>query len=154
VALSRFGTFTDLTGSHSAASGEDYPSIATLTFDKAKYSSRYLTFVSVESENMQRQPLQTSTRQENRLWNKFTGGSWPFMDVGNRFWTESLFTPAILTGKTQKQIAAALSRPSSPIAQAVDGSANEVIAAICSVTGNQPSSVCDTGTITSIERGL
>jgi hypothetical protein len=108
----------------------------------------------VESQTINRTPLQPATRQERKLWNRYTQGAWPFLDVGNRFYSEALFSPAVLQGKTANQIASALSHPSSPIAQAVDGSANVVIAAVCSITGNQPSSVCGTGTITSIERGL
>jgi hypothetical protein len=154
VALSRFGTFADLTNSRSAPKPESYPNTATLTFDKASYSSKYLTFVSVESQNVNREPLQPATEQETRLWNKYTKGDWPFLDVGNRFYSESLFNPGILQGKSQKQIAAALSNPRSSIAQAVDGSANKVIAEICSITGNEPTSVCDTPTISAIERGL
>src|SRR5262249_29742188 len=131
VALSRFGTFTGLTSSRSAPSPEKYPRTATLTFEKAGYSSSYLTFVSVESENVNRQPLQHENPQERRLWRKYTEQAWPFLDIGNRFWSESLFNPGILHGKTQEQIAAALSNPSSPIALAVDGAANELTAAIC-----------------------
>ncbi|HXS61471.1 MAG TPA: DUF929 family protein [Streptosporangiaceae bacterium] len=153
VALSRFGTFAGLTYSHSSPK-DSYPNTATLTFDKATYTSKYLTFVSVESQNVNRQPLQNPTKLETSLWKKYGHFYWPFMDVGNRFYTSSLFDPALLHGKSQKQIAAALSHPSSPIAQAVDGSANRVTAAICSMTGNQPTSVCGTPTITAIERAL
>jgi hypothetical protein len=60
---------------------------------------------------------------------------------------KSLFSPQVLHGQSQQQIAAALSNPSSPIAQAVDGSANLLTAAICQVTGGQPGSVCASSTI-------
>lgn len=154
VALSKFGTFSDLANSRSAPSPEKYPNTATLTFDEASYSSRYLTFVTVESQTINRTPLQPATPQEKRLWNKYAQGAWPFLDIGNRLFSEALFNPAVLQGKNPRQIAAAISNTSSPIAQAVDGSANVVIAAVCSITGNQPASVCDTSTISAIERGL
>jgi hypothetical protein len=154
VALSKFGTFSNLAYSRSAPGPEKYPNTATLTFDEASYSSRYLTFVTVESETINRTPLQPATPLEKRLWNRYTQGDWPFLDLGNRFYSESLFDPAVLQGKTANQIAAALSHPSSPIARAVDGSANVVIAAVCSITSNQPASVCDTPTISAIESGL
>src|SRR5262249_14803245 len=77
VALSRFGTFTGPTSSRSAPSPEKYPRTATLTFEKAGYSSSYLTFVSVESENVNRQPLQHENPQERRLWRKYTEQAWP-----------------------------------------------------------------------------
>ena len=44
----------------------------------------------------------------------------------------------MLAGKTQAQIAEALKDPSSPIAKAVDGSANVYTAALCQLTNNQP----------------
>jgi hypothetical protein len=52
------------------------------------------------------------------------------------------FSPQILQGKTWSQIATALKDPSSPIAKAIDGTANYITAAICKTTGNQPASAC------------
>src|ERR1700734_3986884 len=46
-ALSRFGTFTGLTTTHSSTS-DVYPDTPTFTFDKATYKSSYLDFSSVE----------------------------------------------------------------------------------------------------------
>ena len=54
------------------------------------------------------------------------------------------YNPQLLAGKTWAQIAAALKTPSSPIAQAIDGTANYITAAICQLTGNQPASACTT----------
>ena len=55
VALSRFGTFSGLTTVHSgitdgAGDQEPYPNTPTFTFVNAKYTSKYLTFTSVEGE--------------------------------------------------------------------------------------------------------
>jgi hypothetical protein len=41
-----------------------------------------------------------------------------------------------------EQIAADLSDPTSPVAQAVLGAANEVTAAVCATTGGKPGTVC------------
>ena len=46
-ALSRFGTFTGLTTTHSSTS-DVYPDTPTFTFTKSKYTSNYIDFVSVE----------------------------------------------------------------------------------------------------------
>jgi hypothetical protein len=48
-------------------------------------------------------------------------------------------------------VAAALQDPSSAIAKGADGSANMITAAICKTTNNQPSSVCTSPTIKTIE---
>ena len=40
--------------------------------------------------------------------------------------------------------AADLLIPASPVAQAIVGSANEITAAICTVTGQRPAAVCST----------
>jgi hypothetical protein len=53
-----------------------------------------------------------------------------------------LIGPQDLQGLTWSQIAAALSDPSSLLAKGVDGNANYLAAAICSLTGNQPASAC------------
>ena len=52
------------------------------------------------------------------------------------------FDPQLLAGMSHRQIAAALSDPTSPVAKAVDGSANVLTAALCEVTGQQPTAVC------------
>jgi len=48
VALSRFGTFTNL-GVTSSASNDVYPNTPTLSFHGATYNSQYLSFTGVET---------------------------------------------------------------------------------------------------------
>jgi hypothetical protein len=159
VALSRFGTFTTpLRGIHSASDDVD-PDTPTLTFYGAHYSSRYLAFVPVENENLNRQPLQNTTASQQALWQKFdsTGGelSFPFVDFGNQFvLTAPLYNPAILKGMTWEQVAGALHDPSSPVARAIDGTANYMTAAICRMTGDRPASVCNSPSVRALESGL
>ena len=52
------------------------------------------------------------------------------------------YNPAILAGMSMQQIAAAMRNPSSPICQAILGTANNVTAAICKDTNGAPASVC------------
>src|SRR6201996_5588847 len=49
VALSRFGTFKNL-GTTRSSSSDEFPNTATWTFYKSSYTSKYLTFSSVEME--------------------------------------------------------------------------------------------------------
>jgi hypothetical protein len=158
VALSRFGTFKNLSTTHSA-SGDQYPNTPTWTFYKSSYTSKYLTFSSVEmqtnklaSDGQSYTTLQTATAAQNALLDKYDAppyvassskGAIPFIDIGNKYMISGAsFSPQILQGKTWSQIATALKDPSSPIAKAIDGTANYITAAICKTTGNQPASAC------------
>jgi hypothetical protein len=155
VALSRFGTFRGLTMIKSSAT-DDPPSIATWTFDGAKYTSPYLAFAAVEetgnvvNSSGSYPRLQVPTVEEKLLIAKYDGtgptaGSIPFLDYGNKYvqvGDMAGFTPTVLEGQSWAQIAAALKNPASPTAQAVDGAANWTTAAICQLTNNQPSTAC------------
>ena len=58
-------------------------------------------------------------------------GAVPFLDIGNRYiLAGAQYNPQVLAGLSAAQIANQLSNPSSPVAQAIDGSANVIIAAI------------------------
>jgi thiol-disulfide isomerase/thioredoxin len=160
VALSRFGTFENLQGTHSSDT-DVYPDTQTLSFYGSSYSSPYIDFQPVEEETNQPdgdayQALQTPTAAENALVAKYdTEGSIPFLDIANRYViTGSSYSPQVLQGLSQSQIAADLSNPDSAVAQAIDGTANDITAAIAAVTGNQPSSVGSSATIAAIEQKL
>jgi hypothetical protein len=165
VALSRFGTFSGLTTTHSASvngsgSSEVYPNTPTWTFYKSSYSSQYVTFTPVETQTNQPDSktggytlLQTPTSAQNAIVTKYDGqqGSIPFIDFGNKYMISGAsYSPQILAGKTWSQVGAALSDKNSPIAKAIDGTANYITAAICKLTTNQPANVC-TPTITSLQ---
>jgi hypothetical protein len=147
VALSRFGTFTNLGQTASAPSDED-PNTATLTFHGATYTSSRIAFTGKETQSNQVEgksyaKLDTLTAAETALAKKYGGGGIPFIDIGGKYTISGAsFSPGVLQGKTHAQIAAALSDPSSAIAQGVDGTANLVTAAICQSTAQQPTAVC------------
>jgi hypothetical protein len=160
VALSRFGTFENLSGTHSSDSDE-FPDTQTLSFYGSTYSSPYIDFRAVEEATNQPngssyQPLQSPTAAQNALVAKYdTQGSIPFLDIANRYViTGSSFSPQVLQGLSRNQIAADLANPDSAVAQAIDGTANDIAAAIASVTGNQPSSVASSATIAAIQQKL
>jgi Domain of unknown function (DUF929) len=165
VALSRFGTFSGLSTTHSSTTDE-YADTSTFTFYGSSYRSRYVSFVSVEETtsehvgNVASQPyvtLQVPTAAEQVLLDKYDpgtgqGNSIPFIDIGNRYVEISNlapYGPQDLAGKTWAQVAAALRDPTGAIAQGVDGSANYLTAGICELTGNQPATAC-----TAAVRGL
>jgi len=160
VALSRFGTFENLSGTNSSDSDE-FPDTQTLSFYGSSYSSPYVDFQAVEEATNQPdgssyQALQAPTAAQSALMAKYdTQGSIPFLDIANRYViTGSSFSPQVLQGLSRSQIAADLANPSSAVAQAIDGTANDITAAIASVTGSQPSSVGGSATIAAIEQKL
>ena len=149
VALSRFGSFTTpLRGIHSSPT-DVYPNTATLTFYRAGYTSKYLTFTPVENETVNRAPLQPTSPQQQAIWDKYDANSYPFIYFGGKYMiTSPIYDPQVLQGKTWAQIAAALHDPSSAIAQGALGAANYMTAAICQMTGGQPASVCSSRPVT------
>ena len=161
VALSRFGTFHGLSGIHSAGGQEVYPHTATLNFYKASYTSKYLTFTPVEQETVSEKPLEKLTSAQTTLITKYDSppyvssseeGAIPFIDFGGKYFVHGAqYNPQVLSGQTWAQVAAALKDPSSAIAKGADGAANMITATICKVTNNQPSNVCTTPTIKTIE---
>ena len=160
VALSRFGTFSHLSGTHSG-SADVYPNTQTLTFYGSSYSSPYVDFHAVEETTNQQvggtyQALQTPTAAQRSLMSTYDPtGSIPFLDIGNRYViTGASYSPQVLQGLSRQQIAAQLSDPSSPVAQAIDGTANNITAAITRVTGSQPSSVATSPAIAAIAKKL
>ncbi len=161
VALSRFGTFSGLSTVHSSST--DYaPNTPSFTFYGSRYTSKYLSFSSVEetknyrignsnSQSVNYVPLQTPTQAQQALIQKYDpgtngqGGSIPFIDIGNSYvevGNLSGYGPTNLSGLSWAQIGADLSNPSSAVAKGIDGSANYLTAAICKLTGNQPASAC------------
>jgi len=166
VALSRFGTFSGLATVHSAAANgagnaEPYPNTPTWTFVHATYTSKYLTFSSVEEQTNipdsatgTYTTLQTPTKAQEALVTKYdssSGGAIPFVDFGNKYLISGAsYSPQVLAGLSWPTIASDLSNPNSAVAKAVDGTANYITAAICQLTGNQPASAC-TATVKSLE---
>jgi len=155
-ALSRFGTFKHLNEISSSSTDVD-PNTPTWSFYKSSYSSKYLTFVPIENETRTKATLVNPTNAEAALWEKYTGNppAFPFIDYGGKYvQTSQSYDPGLLAGLTQSQVAAQLNNPNSKIAKAIDGEANVTTATICSMTNNQPASVCLSPMITTIQSQL
>ncbi|HLL66641.1 MAG TPA: DUF929 family protein [Micromonosporaceae bacterium] len=156
VALSRFGTFSTLRQTTSSSS-DVFPDTATVTFSGARYTSQYLEFQGVETHTRIKQgdgytPLDTLTEPQQLLLKTLNAppyvpenaaGSIPFINFANQaIMSGASYTPEVLAGQTAEQIAAALSDPASPVAKAVVGTANAFTTVLCSITQDQPATVC------------
>jgi Domain of unknown function (DUF929) len=140
VALSHFGTWSQL-GTTTSSATDVYPSTATLSFRNATYHSSRLTVRTTELADNLGHPLQRQTSLDSRLIRTYDvppyvnsadqSGSVPFLDIGNRYiLAGAQYNPQVLAGLSAQQIAAQLRAPSTPVAKAIDGAANVIIAAI------------------------
>lgn len=148
VALSKFGNFTGL--EYMMSSSSDTPSnIASFTFVNATYSSSYISFVSVEHEDRNDNPLQQVTPDEQDLWDSYTSDqdTVPFVYIDAQYYlTGAQYLPVSLSGLNWTQIGSQLNDPKSSVAELVDGAANQLIGAIClalqSRSWPEPKSLC------------
>jgi hypothetical protein len=158
----------------SSYSGDVYPNTPTFTFLKAKYTSSYVVFKTVElytnylnAAKSFYATLQTPTAQEEAEITKYdtdkyitgltasTAGSIPFLSFGNKYLVSgSSYSPTTLAGSTRAEIAAALDNATSPVTQAIIASANYQTAAICSLTKEQPANVCTSSGVTTAAKAM
>jgi hypothetical protein len=140
VALSHFGTWSHL-GSTTSSASDVYPGTATLSFRTAVYRSTELTLRTTELADNAGRPLQAQTPLDSRLIAAFDvppyvnsadqSGAVPFLDIANKYiLAGAQYNPQVLAGLSAAQIAGQLSDPASPVAQAIDGSAQVIVAAI------------------------
>jgi len=150
VALSHFGTWSHL-GSTTSSATDVYPSTATLSFRAAVYRSAELTLRTTELADNAGRPLQAQTALDTRLIGAFDvppyvnsadqSGAVPFLDIANRYiLAGAQYSPQVLAGLSAAQIASQLANPSSPVAQAIDGSARVIVAAINQVLAGRAGS--------------
>jgi uncharacterized protein DUF929 len=173
VALSRFGTWSDL-GNMTSYAHDVYPSTPTFTFVKAKYSSPYIAFASVEEytnylnkAKSYYATLQKPTAAQVKLVEKYDTGKYitglsssdgnpiPFMTFDNQFLVSGAsYSPDTLTNLTRSDIATGLSDSTSPVTDAIIASANYQSAAICSLTHNMPSNVCTSSGVLAAKKAM
>jgi Domain of unknown function (DUF929) len=148
VALSRFGTWAHL-GSTRSSGTDVYPGTATLSFRAAAYRSARLTLRTTELTDNLGHPLQPQTTLDTRLIDRYDvppyvnstaqSGAVPFLDIGNRYiLAGAQYNPQVLAGLSAAQIASQLRDPASPVARAIDGSANVITAAIDHLLARPP----------------
>ncbi len=140
VALSHFGTWSHL-GTTTSSATDVYPDTATLSFRTAVYRSTELTLRTTELTDNVGRPLQPQTPLDTRLISTFDvppyvnsadqSGAVPFLDIANRYiLAGAQYSPQVLAGLSAAQIASQLSNPASPVARAIDGTAQVIVAAI------------------------
>jgi hypothetical protein len=168
IALSRFGTFSNLQASHSSTT-DQYPNTQTFTFHSTNYTSHYLVFTPVETYSNMPQgnayaPLDSPTSEEQNLINTYdaapyvsaqSAGAIPFIYFGGQFLISgATYQPDVLQGQSLSDIAGALSNTGGPVSQGAIGSANVITAAICKLTNNQPANVCSDPMIQGLQSKL
>lgn len=149
VALSKFGTFSDLDIVHSAES--DVP---TLSFTGSTFQSDYVTFTPKEIRGNEKQgngwnELETATDEQMALLADPGGGSFPFIDFGGKMYQSGgSVDVSLLIGEKQTEIAEKLaaSTDSDTSQGSLPGNVNQVagefIQIICGLTDGQPGDVC------------
>ena len=158
VALSRFGTFSNL-HTTTSSSTDVYPNTRTFTFVGSRYTSRYLIFDPVELEDRNQQPLQQPTAEQQHILATYdvppytqVAGGIPFVSFANQsVITGPGFSPQVLQGLSWATIAGDLYNPKSDVSQAIVGNANYITAAICQITHGQPGNVCKSSFIASAQ---
>ncbi len=151
MALSRFGSFNQL-GLMQSSPTTAFANLSTFTFWKVSYSSRYVTLESVERYSSLNPTgarylgLETPDARQSAAIAGYgtSANTFSLLDVANRYVLNGAgFSPTVLAGLSQGQIAGDLTTPASPMTQAMVTAANEITAAICSVDGERPDAVCE-----------
>jgi Domain of unknown function (DUF929) len=157
AALSRFGTFGGLRTTQSSST-DVFPETQTFSFHGSTFTSPYLVFTPVETDTTHTK----LTAEESQLVATYdvppytsSAGAIPFLYFGGKYVSVgATYDPSVLQGRSANDIAAALSDPTSAIAQGAIGAANGLTAAVCSITGNQPAAVCSDPVIRSLAGSL
>ncbi|MDA8183416.1 MAG: DUF929 family protein [Acidimicrobiales bacterium] len=162
VALSKFGTFSHLSDKVLSSSSDVYPNLASWSFVGARYTSPYFTFdptelfSSVPDGSGGYQPLEKMSAAQKTAFDQFDPqGGLPFVDLGNHFVTiGASSSPSVLQGLSLEQIGSSLADPASPVARGVDGTANYLIAGMCSMVSGTKPAICSTATTALALRAL
>ncbi len=154
TSLSRFGTFTGLETGFSSST-DSYPSTPTFGFQSITYTSSYLSFVAVETQDVNHNSLMSLSSQESDLFKKYDSqGSIPFIDIGNKWFSAANYNPQVLQGLTHDDIAGTLSLPTNQTAESILGSANYLSATFCNIDGDRPASVCNSSGVQAAAKTL
>jgi len=162
VALSKFGTFTNLNHEVFSSSSDSYPHLASWSFLGAKYTSKYFRFDPTELSSDKRDaagvyaPLEKMTTTQRIAYDRFNPqGELPFVDFGNHYvMLGASSSPAVLDGLSLSGIGIDLSNPKSPVALAIDGTANYFVAALCSMAKSNAPAICSTSVTLAASKDL
>lgn len=143
MALSKFGTFGTLLTTSSSPTDTN-PSTPTFFFSGSSYSSPYLVFTPVETEDRFGHPLQAPTADQTALIQSYdSGGTIPFVLIGGKFgFVGAQYEAGPLAKMTFDEAATYLASGTNTTSRDAEAAAGHLIGAICSLTGNQPAQVC------------
>jgi hypothetical protein len=156
MALSKFGTFHNLTGTTSAASG-GHSSPPTFSFYGATYTSKYLSFATDEEKPTviktsagHYESVQTLTKEEHDIitdWDvppyATQSGSIPFVYMAGKFVLTNVQYDSTAIWKMNFQTAAAvMTSGKTTVSRQVEAAAGYLAADFCALTHDQPASVC------------
>jgi len=154
TSLSRFGTFHGLETMQSSPV-DIYPRTQTFTFKTATYTSPYLGAELLELYGQDQATgnhpvLKRPTKSELAIMRKYDVGSTthsgtiPFSDFGNKvFFAGATYNPNPLQTLSRTTIAASLKNPGkNAVAKLILAASNYMSAAVCSIDGGKPGSVC------------
>lgn len=157
VALSKFGTFKRLDGEIFSSSSDIYPHLASWSFVGATYTSKYFTFDPTELTSSTRsrsgpggyERLERMSSAQRIAYDKYNPqGSLPFVDIGNQYVTVGASSsPSVLEGLSLGEIGNDLNDPKTAVAQSIDGSANYLIAALCTMVQKSAPAVCSSAVV-------
>lgn len=143
IALSKFGTFSGLREIKSNTSDPGIQHLSTLSYYGSHYSSPYLSFVPVETENTQGKTLVKPTKAQLALLNKYTKGQIPFVDLGGKAAILGAELDAhLLSGLSHAQILHQIKQGSSVLAANIDADAGAIVSNLCQLTHGKPGNVC------------
>jgi hypothetical protein len=164
VALSKFGTFAHLDSEVFSSSSDIYPHLASWSFVGATYTSKYFTFDPTELTSSTPlkggpggyQRLERMTTAQRVAYDRYNPqGLLPFVDIGNQYVAVGASSsPSVLEGLSLGEIGNDLNNPRKPVAQSIDGSANYLIAALCTMAQKAAPAVCSTPTIHAASKAL
>ena len=145
-ALQKFGQWSGLNQTMSAARDEQFLNLPTYDFTEATYTSTHIEFVSRETKDREFKPLQKLLKAEEKLVHKYNSKKEiPFLLIGGRFMQiGSGFTPKIFIGHTFRQTETELKKSESEIRKTIDEEASYIAALLC-VSGLPPELCKETG---------
>ena len=150
MALSKFGTFHQLSSTKSSSTDVN-ANTPTFSFYGSSYTSPYLDFTSVELQDRLGKPLEKPTAAQTKLINTYdappytqgSGGSIPFVDLGGRFLISGTeYDGAALSNKSFDSAVGYMTSASNPTSRAAEAVAGHLIGVMCSLTNDQPATVC------------
>jgi len=159
MALAQFGKFSNL-GATTSSSGDANPNTPTFSFHGSSYTSPYINFTAVETQDRKGGTLDKLTPAQTDLVKKYdyppyvsSQGSIPFVMFGSKFLISgasydsgplanlSITRAGQILSGTADPAAAGTSKLAAVSINAKAAAAN-IVGAICALTNNQPGNVC------------